>query len=360
MRSGSDLSYLGVMIDMAGCPNRCRHCWLGSHRNGNISPQEFREIAREFWEWRDENGNGIKELGFFSWWREPDYRDDYRELWELEQALSSPGRAQRFELLSTWRLARDESYASWAAKLPPRVCQISFFGMEENTDWAMRRRGAFRDQILATERCLAVGIAPRWQLFLTRRCLHELDEFLRLIHDLKLPERCRAIGQEFVMFFGGITPEGNGYELEDVRLEAGDLEAIPRELIAISREGLELLGRPEHELYEELLRMDAPPNVEVDVRALAINADFDVYSNLAEPTEWWRLGNLKRDGLDSILRSYRDETTPSMRANRTIPVAGLTRRYGNRESSKLYRPDDLICRFLHQWGIEYMGPDSRQ
>ena len=29
------MSYLAVMADMAGCPNRCRHCWLGSHKNGN-------------------------------------------------------------------------------------------------------------------------------------------------------------------------------------------------------------------------------------------------------------------------------------------------------------------------------------
>jgi hypothetical protein len=151
-----------------------------------MSIDEFRNITEQFKNWRDENGRGIAELGFFSWWREPDYRDDYRQLWELEQELSSPGRAMRFELLSTWRLARDENYAKWAATLPPKSCQITFFGMEENTDWGMRRKGAFRDQLAATERLLEVGIAPRWQLFITKRCLNELDAFLRLIDDLKL------------------------------------------------------------------------------------------------------------------------------------------------------------------------------
>jgi len=71
-----NMDYLGVMVDMAGCPNRCRHCWLGSHRNGHMTLDEFRWIATQFKEWRDENGEGIRELGFFSWWREPDYRDD--------------------------------------------------------------------------------------------------------------------------------------------------------------------------------------------------------------------------------------------------------------------------------------------
>ena len=27
-----DMSFLGVIVDMAGCPNRCRHCWLGSQK----------------------------------------------------------------------------------------------------------------------------------------------------------------------------------------------------------------------------------------------------------------------------------------------------------------------------------------
>ncbi len=85
-----DMSYLGIMMDMAGCPNRCRHCYLGAHKNGNISVDEFKSIATQFKNWRDENGRGIAELGFFSWWREPDYREDYRQLWQLEQELSFP------------------------------------------------------------------------------------------------------------------------------------------------------------------------------------------------------------------------------------------------------------------------------
>ncbi len=96
-----DMSYLGVVVEMAGCPNRCRHCWLGSKRNRHMSVDEFKSIATQFKGWRNENGISISELSFFSWWREPDYRDDYRKLWGLEQELSSPGRAERFELLST-------------------------------------------------------------------------------------------------------------------------------------------------------------------------------------------------------------------------------------------------------------------
>lgn len=314
--------------------------------------EEFEEIARAFKDWRDERGRGIAELAFFSWWREPDYLNDYRALWRLEQALSSPGRAQRFELLSTWRLARDEAYATWAASLGPAACQISFFGLEETTDWGMRRRFAFRDQLAATERCLEAGIAPRWQLFLTKRALPELEGFLHLMLDLDLRGRCEKIGRTFEFFIGGISPEGCGYELEGERLERADLQRIPRELVLLSRDGLDLLGQPECELLPALLAEERPPNVRANFPCLAIDAEYDVYPNDAEPAAWWRLGNLKADGLAAIMDAYRGQTTPGMIANRTIPLSGLARRYGDPASRKLYERGDLVCRFLHQWGVE--------
>ncbi len=355
MSGNFDFSYLSVMVDMAGCPNRCRHCWLGAHRNGNLSVADFRAIADEFKRWRDDNGRGIDEWSFFSWWREPDYRDDYRELWELEQELSSPGRAMRFELLSTWRLGRDESYAKWAATLAPKACQITFFGMEENTDWGIRRKGAFRDQLLATERLLAAGIAPRWQLFITKRCLGEIDEFLRLIKELDLHKRTEAIGQKFEFFFGSISPEGGGYDLEDIRVEQSDLQYIPCDLIALSRDGLNFLGQPESVLLTKLLNDHNPPNMDVDIMSLSVNAGYDVYPNIAEPTEWWRLGNLKTDSVKAIMRALIEGTTPAMTANKTVPISELAKRYGNGNSQKLYSRDSLICRFMHEWGVAYLA-----
>lgn len=349
-----NMDYLGVMVDMAGCPNRCRHCWLGSHKNGNMTVDEFRGIAEQFKSWRDENGNGIRELGFFSWWREPDFYDCYRELWALEQELSSTGQAQRFELLSIWRLARDESYAKWAAALPPKACQISFFGMEENTDWGIRRIGAFRDNLLATERLIEVGISPRWQLFITKRCLRELDDFLRLIYDLDLHKRCEAIGGKFEVFINGMSPEGNGFELVDSFIDEDDISLIPCGLIDINRDSIDRLGQPEYALLETLQYDNTPPNASSNVSSISVNAEFNVYPNIAESTEWWRLGNLKTDGVDAIIKAYRDETTPGMRMNRETQIAELARRYGDWHSKKLYDKSDLICRFMHQWGVDFM------
>lgn len=353
--------YLGVMVDMAGCPNRCRHCWLGGQRNGTMSVDDFEQIAAAFKDWRDENGQGFKSLGFFSWWREPDYRDDYRELWQLEQALSSPGRAQRFELLSAWRLARDASYAEWAATLAPKACQITFFGMEENTDWGTRRKGAFQDHLRATERCLSAGIAPRWQLFVTKRNQPaELEAFYRLIYDLRLHERCEAIGRTFEVFIGGISPEGSGYEIEDVRMEEDDLSRVPADLISLCSGGLSSLGKPEYAWLDALSHRTDAPQITPPVPCVTITADYEVYPNIAEPTAWWRLGHLKNDGVDKVIKAYRDEIAPGMAANRNIPIAALAQQFGEATSKKLYTEDDLICRFMHQWGIAGGGGQERK
>ena len=66
-------SCLGIMVDLAGCPNRCRHCWLGEHRNGCMGAQEFIKIAIQFKRACEAVENGCRELSFFSWWREPDF-----------------------------------------------------------------------------------------------------------------------------------------------------------------------------------------------------------------------------------------------------------------------------------------------
>ena len=338
---------LAVMADMAGCPNRCRHCWLGHKPNGSMSREDFREIAAEFRRYRDERGDPIERLGFFSWWREPDFRSDYRELWELEKELSDPGEAKRFELLSTWRLARDETYAPWAVSVGPKVCQITFFGMEETTDWAMGRKGAFRDQLSAAKRCRDAGIEPRWQLFPLKRSLGELDEFQKLMEDAGVKS----------FFLNGFTPEGAGIDLWDDRLEKEDLAAIPPELKARSQDGLRSLGVPERELFGKLSEEQSPPQIGVQIPALAVDASFDIYPNLAEPAAWWRLGNLRTDGVEKVMRVFKNRGTPGMRANEEIPLGVLVRRFGDPEGNKLFTRGDYLALLLHRWGEAEYRPD---
>jgi hypothetical protein len=172
----TDTDRIVVAFDMHGCPNRCRHCWLGPAGNRVLSAEDVRWGVSRFREYLSRASTPIRMLSVATWFREPDFGDEYRELYDLEAELGD-GRPNRYELLSVWRLARDEGYAEWAESVGPDTCQISFFGLEETNDWFHRRKGVFADALTATERLLNAGMKPRWQLFLTTKLLPELDGF---------------------------------------------------------------------------------------------------------------------------------------------------------------------------------------
>jgi hypothetical protein len=322
-----------------------------------VSKDTLRWVVQQFRDWvRPGEGRPFAEaIGVFTWYREPDYASNYRELWELEQELSDGGCARRFELLSIWRLARDESYAEWARDIGTEVCQITFFGLEETTDYFCRRRGAFRDSLLATERLLAVGIRPRWQVFLTQRLLPELEAFVDLVRSLDLDRRVLGLGHEFQIFLHGIAPDGEGFNCEPLRPSVDVLAAIPRYLVekTLRHRGkptLEAcLGKAEAEWLSELSQQSEPYAAYPDTLAFMVTPQLDVYANLAEPMPWWKLGNLDSDGLDGTIRCFEEDGTPGLHANYHIPVSRLAAAYARPDSDLLYDRDDLIVRWLRLW-----------
>jgi hypothetical protein len=344
---------------MAGCPNRCRHCWLGNPPNQRVPEETLRWVVRQFRDWRrpGEQEPFFQRLSVATWYREPDFAPHYRRLWELEQELSDEGEARRFELLSVWRLARDESYATWAREIGTTACQITFFGLQQTTDWFCRRRGAYRDGLLATDRLIKVGIRPRWQLFLTERLLPDLDAFVALIQDLDLEQRVRALegGREFEVFLHGVCPDGQGFEIEHLRPTADVLAKIPGYLARKTRayKGVETLaeglGRAEGDWLPELLAKASPVAEMPEGLAFMVSPGLDLYSNLGEPTPAWRLGNLRTDGLNVCLGRFERDEVPGLRAMFHVPVSDLAARYGRPESRLLYDRDDLVLRWLHLW-----------
>jgi len=347
---------IDIMADMAGCPNRCRHCWLGNPENRRMSEATARDIVAAFRAWTrpGEREPYFRRVGFISWYREPDFSPDYRRLHELERELNG-GKATRFELLSIWRLARDEGYAGWAREVGTEVCQVSFFGMEETTDWFARRRGAFRDNIVATGRLLAAGIRPRWQIFLTTRSLPELDAMVGLVQSLDLDRRVRALGAEFDVFLNTMSPDGEAWDIEDLRPEADVLVAIPpylaeKTLAHFRAASLQdALGRPEAHLVPGLLADDRPHGAWPEHLAFMVASDLDVCSNVGDLMPWWRLGNLERDGVGEIIRRFEADEPPGMRAHFGVPVRELARRYSRPGGGKLYDKRDLTSRLVRSW-----------
>ena len=370
---------ISVLVDMAGCPNRCRHCWLGCPPNKLVSEETIRWAIQQFKEWvyPGEQEPFADPLTVNTWYREPDFAPNYRELYELEKELNE-GKAIRFELLSIWRLARDKSYAKWARdvgntdKRPgtsmdegTQSCQISFFGMEKTTDYFTRRPGSFRDNIIATERLLEVGIKPRWQLFLTKPIIPELDDLLHLAESMNLEKRVNDIGGEFEIFIHAPGPVGEAWNIEHLRPDADVISQIPTYLVEKTKAHFgassvkEAFGYAEDDLIPRLLDDSQPDASQPEHLAFMITSDLDVFSNIEELTHWWRLGNLKTDDVGDIMHRFENDDTPGMHAHFHVPVSTLADVYGQKGSRKIYKIGDMKERLVRQWAQSQWAERTR-
>ncbi len=320
---------LALVVDMYGCPNRCRHCWLG--RLPNIPPENGADemLVNSF-------RPHFEQIEYYSWLREPDFCGEYRARWERDKALSVNCEPQRFELASFWRLVRDGEYAKFLREVGVKVVQLTFFGGEETTDRYIGRKGAYSELLKATEILLQNGIAPRWQAFINAENKDEVAELPKLAEKLKLAERCRQIGQNFKFFVHAGSCDGENRKLYPIRIIKSD---IPQCLVPYYWQYEEL--RTEAECVESLLKSSENPDYSNgDFIVLNITNNFDIWYNYTHMSPEWRIGNLKIDGIEEIMRRINEEDTFAQREARKITFAELAERYGDAASERAFSIGD--------------------
>lgn len=323
-----------VCLDMRGCPNRCRHCWLGVTPNGHLEEPDLRFVAQAFRPF-------TRDLEVMDWYREPDYGDDYQKMWELTGALSDR-KTPHFENLSIWRAVRDSNYIPWLRSLGVRSAQLTLFGGEETTDLFFGRKGVYREILETIDRLLENGIAPRIQTFIYKQNIGELPHIEKLIDELDLENRCSACGREFAFFLHQGSCDGENEQFYDDWITPEDIRAIPpglarRTLRHYGRASLEeVLGKPEGELVEELLLDHTTENLVTDTPVFYVDRQFDVYPNYETPSESYRLGNLKTDGVRAVLMNYAGNRTLAQHTRLTVPISEMARACGNPDSRRLF------------------------
>jgi MoaA/NifB/PqqE/SkfB family radical SAM enzyme len=228
--------------------------------------------------------------------------------------------------------------------------------MGATQDWFYRRRGAFENCLTATRRLIEVGIRPRWQLFITRRLLPELDELLAL---------ARAMGVwtpgalEPGLFAHLPSPDGEARNIEDLRPTISELDALPMELLEDSRRwlGRTTLWDSEACWYAQLLGAapeDVPAYPVPGKLALYLLPNWDVYSNMGTLEPWWRLGNLKIDGVERVIERYCAARPLGMHLALYVSRARLAGEYGDSGGQRVYgSADDLLSRYIGEWGLAH-------
>jgi len=354
-----DRERIGVAFDMQGCPNRCRHCWLGIGNSSTLSEADVRWGVSQFREFIGSTNTTIRHLAVATWFREPDFSDDYRHLYDLEEELGD-GKPNRYELLSVWRLARDTTYADWAKAIGPDTCQISFAGMKDTTDWFHRRTGAFDDALAASDRLLNVGMKPRWQLFLTTKLLPEIDDFLDLVAERRLVDRVREIGDEFRLFMHPPGPDDEGRKIEAFRPTADQVADLPESILRASRTHFQkrTLWQTEAALHAAILKdvvHRGDQGIMPDVLWFLVCSNWDVFANIGTLEPWWRLGNLREDSVETTIRRFEQDDVLGLQARLHKGAVDLANTYGDADGQKIYSDaGDLVSLYRakhceHEW-----------
>ena len=283
------------------------------------------------------------EIEFYSWLREPDYCDDYRARWERDKALCVGCEPERFELGSFWRLVRDPAYVRFLKEVDVPTVQLTLFGLEETTDRYIGRKGAFQELLKATDILLENGIAPRWQTFINEENKDEIVALKTLADTLDLPARTQAIGKEFRFFVHPGSCDGENRRLYPIRIRK---EHIPEALIPY------YLGYDETyteaELCKKWYHNDTcfVPHNEGRIVVYVSNT-YDLFFNFTHMKPEWKIGNLKTDPIEELVRRVKEEDIPALREARQVTVGELVRSYGDPESTRAFEEDDYKMYLLN-------------
>ena len=320
---------LTLVVDMYGCPNRCKHCWLGHMPNRSMAENTDELLVSYFKPYFD----GIT---YYSWVREPDFCDDYHRRWIRDNEISIQIKPERFELASFYRLVRDEGYVEFLKETGVKKVQLTFFGLEETTDYFVGRKNAYRELLQATDILISNGISPRWQAFLYETNKDELVKLLEVIENRDLYRRCAAFGGEFEFFVHAGSCDGENLKQYPNRIQK---ENIPEKLISC------FLGYDEILEERECIAMLSESHEPIvfdpsDDIVLNVSNQMDVYYNYTHMTKPWVIGNVLTEEPAELARKITEGDTFALNALRNCSYSELAKRYGDTGSTKVFELDD--------------------
>lgn len=319
--------HLTIVLDMHGCPNRCKHCWLGNLPNYNVKDIEASQIVSSFKPY-------FKNITFYSWLREPDFCDEYKARWIKDNELSSI-KPQRFELASFYRLVRDKEYVEWLKDVGVKKVQLTLFGNKTTTDQFVGRVGAYEEIIKATKILKEHDIKPRWQLFIYETNKEEIVELISLAQEMDV--------KEIIVHEGSC--DGNNRLLYDIRIKK---ENIPLEVKPYYLSYSSLLSEKE---CIDILKNDHSYFVPHNDKEIVINvtSDFNIYFNFTNPSKAWLIGNYKFDKIDDLVQRIVEEDIPALIYAKTIKICELVEKYGNKSSTRVFSLDDYKMYLLNNY-----------
>ena len=319
--------HLIICLDMHGCPNRCKHCWLGDLPNKQLDDDYSNFIVKLFKPY-------FKDITFYSWLREPDFCSNYQEIWIMDNKLSTI-KPERFELASFYKIARDPNYVKWLKEVNTKKVQLTFFGLEETTDQFVGRKGAYQELLKASDMLKENDIEPRWQIFIYQTNKDEVVELLNIAKQKGIKE----------VFVHEGSCEGNNRKLYDIRINKSEIPEIVKDYfldypnILSEKECIDILKNDDTHYL---------PHNEKEI-VLYITSDLNVYFNFTNPSPAWKIGNIQEDEIDDIVRKAVEEDIPALILAKTMTIKQLVNKYGDASSDKVFSLDDYKIYLLNNY-----------
>ena len=319
--------HLTICLDVHGCPNRCKHCWLGDLPNKQLDDDYPDFLVKLFKPY-------FKDITFYSWLREPDFCSNYQERWIKDNELSTI-KPQRFELASFYKIVRDSNYVKWLKEVGTKKVQLTFFGLEETTDKYVGRSGAYKELIMASEILKENGIEPRWQIFIYQTNKDDAAELLNLAREKQIKE----------VFVHEGSCDGNNRKLYDIRINKSEIPEVVKEYfldypnILSEKECIDILKDDESHYV---------PHNDKEI-VLYITSDLNIYFNFTNPSPAWKIGNIQDGEIDDLVRKAVEEDIPALTLTKTIKIKELIRKYGDINSDKVFSLDDYKMYLLNNF-----------
>ena len=132
-------------------------------------------------------------------------------------------------------------------------------------------------------------------------------------------------------------------------VDNAEKDNIPNELIPYYSEYETLLSENE---CCELLKHDDTHSVyhNEEMITLLISNNYDVYFNFTHMSKEWKIGNLKTDNQEELIRRIIEEDIPALKLARKVTMRELVGMYGDTQSNKAFQLSDykdyLLNRYL--------------
>jgi len=317
---------LVLVVDMRGCPNRCKHCWLGDLPNKVLEDGVDEMIVDKFKPY-------FKNVTFYSWLREPDFFDNYKERFEKDKRLSTIP-PERFELASFYKIVRDKDYVDFLKDVGTKKVQLTFFGLKGFTDKYVGRKGAYEELIDASKILKSKGIEPRWQIFINEENKEDVVKLLDVAKTADIKE----------LFVHEGSCDGNNLKLYDIRINKGN---IPKEVIPYYLNYDKILSESE---CIELLKNDESyyiPHFENDI-VLNITSDLNVYYNYTNPSPKWLIGNILREDTSTLVEKIVNNDVEAVKIAKNTTLKEMVAKYGDENSDKVFDLEDYKMYLLNR------------